>query len=83
MMCVWPKAPRRPAFPVHTSNRLEDPARPMSRFRGGPVAGRAEKLTGLDPQEGSAWHEFRQQADEEATLAVVLGGAEIREVGGR
>jgi integrase len=92
----------------------KDPSKPVTRF--GPIRWlqNAEKLAGLEPQEGSLWHAYRrawatqrkhlpavdvakaggwatvamvtdiyQQADQETTLKVVLGGAEIREVGGR
>ncbi len=68
----------------------------MTRFEPFRWLRNAENLAGLEPQEGRVWDAFRpawatvamvtdiyQQADQETTLKVVLGAAEIREVQGR
>jgi integrase len=57
----------------------KDPARPISRHIADDWLREAEKLAGLEPQDGSAWHAFRRMW---ATERKHLPAADVAAVGG-
>jgi integrase len=56
-----------------------DPQKPVTRYRAARWLGRCERLAGLEPQDGSAWHAFRRGW---ATMRKHLADADVMAAGG-